>query len=152
MLLENSVKNFPENSWWAYTYIVMRIKRFPNPLQAPFLSDLGGVIHSCIVVISQLFGEPTVKNNVLQICKYTQCCPYRPRHQTSSPPNGFLGGVKGTVMVRVKSRVGLVRAAQPSFFADLHMGSRHTLIAIEFTRKSNERCTFVNFGAWYPAR
>ena len=45
MLPEISAKNFPRNSWWAYFYSDGK-KRFPITLQALFLSDLEGVIHS----------------------------------------------------------------------------------------------------------
>ena len=77
----------------------------------------------------------------LHVNSIQQYCPCRPREQTSSPPRV---GVR--VRVRVRSGVGLIWAAQPSFCADLHKGSRHskTATCIEFTcKKSKKPCNFA---------
>ena len=78
-------------------------------------------------IVHQAFNSTYVQG--FQICTYAQYCPCRPREQTSSPPKGWVGvrvRVRVWVRFRVGSGVGLVWAAQPSFCADLHIGSRYT--------------------------
>ena len=58
-------------------------------------------------------------------------------------------GVRVRARVRVRSGVGLVWAPQTSLCADLHIGNRHTQIAMNLRANPNSlarRCNFMGAG------